>query len=134
MGGKVKLATADSARGLGTGKSDQSLQLDGYQILGQNTLMGTVGYKWMGKPDGSQFRDAPFASLGLSRQLSDTVSVGGILDWRRSVVASRSDQVEFTLYALRNVDKHWRLQAYLYGGSNSASPDVGGGASVNYRY
>lgn len=134
LGGKVKFATADSSKRLGTGKSDQSLQVDLYKMMGRLTLMATLGYKWMGKPVGSGFRNVAYGSGGAVWQLSDPVSVGAIVDWRQSVVATRSDQIELTLFAQRALDKHWKLLAYVYSGSNSSSPDLGGGVSVSYRY
>ena len=134
LGAKLKLATADSTKGLGTGKSDQSLLANVYKTWDKNTLMAGVAYKWMGKPDGSNFRDVASAFVGLSHRLSDETSLGAIVDIRQSVVSTSSDQRELTLYIAHKLSRHWNTQAWLYAGTTSSSPDAGGGASLGYQF
>lgn len=134
LGAKIKLATADSSKGLGTGKSDQTLLINIYKTWGKSTLMVGAAYKWMGKPDRSNFRDVASGFVGVSHRLSDESSVGAIVDLRQSVVSTRSDQRELTLYATRKFTRHWSSQAWLYGGTTPSSPDVGGGASLSYHF
>jgi hypothetical protein len=134
VGAKVKFATADSGRGLGTGKSDQTLLINAYKTWGKNTLMAGAAYKWMGKPDGSNFRDVSSAFVGVSHRLSDETSLGAIVDIRQSVVSTRSGQRELTLYVTHKLTRHWSTQAWLYGGTTPSSPDAGGGASLGYQF
>ena len=46
IGAKVKFATADDDKALGTGKNDYAVQMDGYAPLGSATMFGTLGYRW----------------------------------------------------------------------------------------
>ncbi|MDD5295654.1 MAG: transporter [Rhodocyclaceae bacterium] len=134
VGGKLKLPTADSAKGLGTGKSDESLLINVYKTSGRTTLMAGAAYKWMGKPDGSNFRDVASAFVGVSHGLSDETSVGALVDLRQSVVSTLSDQREITLYVAHKLSRQWNAQAWLYAGTTTASPDAGGGASLGYQF
>lgn len=131
---KLKLPTADEAKGLGTGKQDESLQLDTYHGLGQFSLFSTLGYRWMGKPDGRDYRNIAYATLGGGYALSDVNAVGLMFDFRQAVTRNQSDQGEWTLYLSHKIDPHWKAQIYAYTGTTSASPDQGLGLQFSYRY
>ncbi len=131
---RIKFPTADASKGLGTGERDLALQLNAYKGWGRATLLLGMGYRWMGKPEGSSYRDVLSASAGLAYGLDELTSVGGIVDWRQSVLASLADQRELTLYVSHKLSRQWSLQAYVYAGATDASPDAGGGASLGYRF
>src|SRR3954470_23473752 len=42
--GRLKLATGDETRALGTGSNDKGLQIEGFRRFDRNTLFGVVGY------------------------------------------------------------------------------------------
>lgn len=134
LGSKVKFATANSDQGLGSGKSDQSLQADAYKILGQTTLMATLGYKWLGKPEGSTYQNIAYISTGITWRYSPTLTLGFLLDYRQAILADRSAPLELTLYVQHPLSLNTRLQTYLYLGSNDASPDAGLGTSILYDF
>jgi hypothetical protein len=131
---KAKFATGDQNLGLSTGKNDYALQLDFYKTIGQTSLLGTVGYKWMGKPDGLDFRNVPYASAGIAYKLGVATTVGIIADYRQSVVPTSPSIRELTLYLAHHLDKNWKLQGYLVGGMSDASPDAGVGATIGYAF
>jgi hypothetical protein len=131
---KAKFATGDASQGLGTGKDDYAFQVDAYKTIGQLSLLGTAGYKWMGKPDGSNYRNVPYASAGLAYKFSSENTAGLIADYRRSVLPDTTSQRELTLYLAHHIDRNWKLQAYAVAGMSSSSPDAGAGAMVGYVF
>jgi hypothetical protein len=60
----LKIPTADERRGLGTGKVDAALILVATRMFTEEQqLHFNVGYNWIGKVRGEQFRDALFVGL-----------------------------------------------------------------------
>lgn len=125
---KIKFATADEAKGLGTGENDYALQADLYKTLGKNNLFGTLGYRVMGDPAGVTLNNVFFASLGAGRQYSQETSAGLILDLREKVSATSFPQQELTAYVSHKLGKTWKAQAYALKGFSDGSPDWGAGA------
>lgn len=134
LAGKLKLPTADSRSGLGTGKYDFSLGVNAYKDLGDATLLLGAAYKWLGKPAGSGYRDVASAILGMQVSLSADSAAGGIAEFRQSALAGQADQVELTAYLSLRLSEHGSIQLYVYGGSNSASPEIGGGALFSHHF
>lgn len=132
--GKVKLDTADSSKGLGTGRSDHSLQADIYRVFGEHTLMGTLGHKWTGDPAGVNLRDPLFVSLGWMDKLSDTTMVGVSADYRQKLQDTGAPVRELNAFLIYKLDKHWKLQTYLVKGYSRASAALGGGGFVSYAF
>ena len=73
--GRVKLPTASEQRGLGSGKTDAALQLDANRDFQRASLFGTVGYKWLGKPEGADLKNVLYSSLGASYKVTDAGSL-----------------------------------------------------------
>lgn len=134
LGTKVKLATADESKGLGTGKNDFSVQAEIYRVLGSHTLFGTLGFKKMGDPDGIDLKDPLYTSLGWSFRATQETALGLSYDFRQKIQNSGSPLREATGFLTHKLDKDWKLQAYLVSGFSKASPDIGGGLFVFYTY
>lgn len=134
LGTKVKLATADDSKGLGTGKNDVSVQTEVYRALDKHTLFGTLGYKKMGDPDGIDLRDPFYASLGWSFRASPASAVGLSYDYRQKILDSGAPVREVTGFVTHKLDTNWKLQGYLVSGYSNASPDFGGGVFVMYTH
>jgi len=132
--GKVKLATADSQQGLGTGSNDFSFQSDLYRSFGSHTLLATLGYKRTGDPDGMRLLDPFYASLGWTSRLSASSTLGASADYRQKIQDSGAPLRELTCFAIHKLDQHWKLQAYLVKGFSRSSPDLGGGLFLFYAY
>jgi len=131
--GKLKVATADEDKGLGTGENDLSLQVDGYLPVGETTAFGTLGYKFFGDPETFELDDVWFASLGFSHPATPAVNVGAIADWREATGEGRDPRRELTVFATRDVSELWSLQGYLVKGFSDASPDWAAGAVIIRR-
>lgn len=134
LGAKVKLATADKNKGLGTGENDFSVQTEVYRTLDKHTLFGTLGYKKMGDPDGIDLKDPFYASLGWSFRATQASAVGLSYDFRQKILAGGAPIREVTGFVTHKLDPHWKLQGYLVSGFSNASPDLGGGVFVIHSY
>lgn len=131
---KLKLPTADPDKELGTGKTDWSLQADAWWRTGALTTLVTLGWKKYGDPDGVDFRNPLFASLGLSWRLSATTSIGVFHDWRERLTPRGVEVSEATLYLSWKPEPDWKLQVYAVQGFSDASPDLGVGMLVSRTF
>lgn len=127
LSGKVKLATADEDKGLGTGEENYTLQLDVSKQFGWFTPFGAIGYKFIGNPPDLKFDDKLFASGGFSARLGDRMSVGVVYDWAQSAVSGRSDIQEISPFASIRFGKNFSVDPYALVGLSNSSPDWGVG-------
>ncbi|HNP65261.1 MAG TPA: hypothetical protein PKH39_15095 [Woeseiaceae bacterium] len=125
--GKVKFATADEDKGLGTGESDYSVQADLYKFIDDFTLMSSVGYKFRGDPAGLDLNDVFMASLGGTYKFTQDVNGGLFFDYRESSISGSDSVQELSAFVSRRVSENWRLQVYGLTGFTDSSPDWGGG-------
>lgn len=133
-GGKIKLPTAEQSKGLGTGKTDYSAQLDWYYMPSFITYFASTSYTLTGDSASTHYHN-PFAfSAGLIYALGEGWSVGSLLDYRQSVVSGLPAQREPMLFVQKELGTGWRVQSYVYGGTNSASPDTGWGFMLGKRF
>jgi len=131
LSGKVKFATADERKGLGTGEENYTLQLEVSKQFGWFTPFGAVGYKFIGDPPGVNLNDKVFASGGFSIRMSESVSAGVVYDWAESAVAGRSDIQEISPFASIRLGKNFAIDPYALVGLSNTSPDWGAG--VQFR-
>lgn len=134
LGAKVKLATADEAKGLGTGETDYSLQADFFKPLGAATAFGSLGYRWYGDPPGINLRDVPYGAIGASYRVSAQTSVGVAYDYRARITQAGSPISEASAFWSLRMSPQWRLQVYGIIGFSDASPDAGVGTVLEHRY
>lgn len=132
--GKVKFATADDTRGLGSGENDYTVQADLFRVVDKLTWFGTLGYKQLGDPPGTNLRDVWLASLGGAYKFSDTLSAGSSFDFREASTATGKDQKDLTFFASIKVAKDTKLQPYASTGLSDASPDWGAGLMVGFSF
>jgi len=128
--GKVKLPTADADKGLGTGSTDESVQVDVYQTQDRFTVFADIGYTFFGHSDFVQLDDALYYGLGFSEKLDAVNSLGVSYDARQRVTPGGAPQRELTAFWNRRMDRSTRLQAYVLKGFADGSPDWGIGASL----
>lgn len=128
--GKVKLATADEDKGLGTGEHDFAILLDAYQTMGRATGFGGVGYHILGDAPGQPLDNVWSANLGVSYKVDERDSAGVMLDMRQRVTSSSDPQRELTGFFVRKLDRFWKAQLYALVGLADGSPDWGFGLSA----
>ena len=132
--GKIKFGTADAAKGLGTGMNDYMFQSDIYQISGDLTTFGTIGYKIYGSPAGYTLNNILYGSLGASYKLDQANSAGMMLRVGQASTTTGSSRMEAILFASRKLDKTWKAQGYVLKGFTNSVPDFGIGATIAYQF
>lgn len=134
LGAKVKLGTADEAKGLGTGQNDFSLQADLYKPIGSLNVFGSVGHRWYGDPPGVDLKNVFYWAAGGAYRLSDVTSAGLAYDYRPAITTGGGEISELTAFVTRRLSRELKLQPYLVLGFGRASPDWGAGAQIAYSY
>lgn len=132
--GKVKLGTADETECLGTGEDDLYLQGDFSKGFGALSAFGTLGWRKMGDPPGTPFKDPFYFSLGSSYRLSQTNSLGIAYDYRQELLAGGDPLSEATLYATHRFSQTSRIQGYVVKGFSDSSPDWAVGAVMTWSF
>jgi hypothetical protein len=129
--GKLKLPTADEAKGLGTGEPDFALLVDGYKSFDRVTGFGGLGFHMLGDSPAFPLRNVWSANLGASYKLDERDSVGVMLEGRDRVAPGGSEQRELTGFWTRRFERDWKAQAYMLIGLADGSPDWGAGLSFS---
>jgi hypothetical protein len=129
--GKIKLATADEAKNLGTGENDYAVQVD----LEKGSFFGYLGYRVYGDPPGIDLDNAVYGLVGLSQPLAADTRAGVALYAQQAAAAAGvDDQLELGVFLSRRLGKDGRLRPYVVFGLSDGSPDWGVGVTITlYR-
>jgi len=128
--GKLKLGTASSADGLGTGKNDYAFQTDVFQLTGSLTSFATLGYKMFGRPTGYTLNNVFYGLLGGSYQFDQETYGGMMLNLAQKSTATGEPRMEAIIFASHKLDKNLKAQGYVLKGFTRSVPDWGIGASI----
>lgn len=128
--GKVKLPTADEAKGLGTGELDLVFLAEAYKTFDRTTAFAGIGFHILGDAPGLPLDNVWSASLGASYRIDQRDSAGVSLDGRERAAPGAARQRELTGFFMRRLDRFWRAQAYVLVGMADGSPDWGFGLSA----
>src|SRR5688500_2220409 len=128
--GKLKLGTANEARGLGTGEHDVAFLADAYRTFDRVTGFGGIGYHILGDSPSLPLDNVWSANLGASYKLDERDNAGVMLEGRQRVAPRASPQRELTGFWGRKLDRAWKAQAYALIGLADGSPDWGAGLSL----
>jgi hypothetical protein len=131
---KAKLATADTAKGLGTGENDYSLLTDLYYLAGAWTPFATVSYRFTGDPAGSDLKNVWGGTLGLGYKQSTSDSLGLMWDSRQASTATGVASNEATAYWVHKFGGGLKLQTYAVKGFSDGSADWGLGAILSKTF
>jgi hypothetical protein len=134
LGAKVKLGTANSDKGLGTGENDYSVQADFFKTLGALTPFASIGYRFYGDPPGVDFRNVFYGSVGAAYRVSRQTTAGVAYDFRDAVFAGGPRVSELTGYVSQKLSQNTKLQVYAIVGFSDASPNFGAGLNLSYSY
>ena len=132
--GRVKLPTASEQRGLGSGKTDFALQLDANRDFQRASVFGTVGYKWLGRPEGIDLKNVLYGSLGASYKVTDAGSLGAAYDFASAALAGVSRPSELSVFFTQKFSRTAKLNVYVLKGLSNGSPDWGGGVKYTYLF
>ncbi|HEC20678.1 MAG TPA: hypothetical protein ENI97_15285 [Gammaproteobacteria bacterium] len=131
---KIKFATADADKGLGTGENDYYFQLDG--LVGTDTAQPffTLGYVITGDPAGFSFKDVPYGSLGLMIKTGASSSLGLSYDYRQSSVSGSDDVSQASVFIDWETSTRISLGLSATTGFSDSSPDAGFGLNLSRRF
>jgi len=130
VGAKVRVPTASTRKGLGTGHFAGDLQFDVTQVMGPWTLFAGVGYGLRDSRDAD--RNPWSATAGFGRTLSERWSAGMFYSWRQAAIAGGEGAQEafaYTSYAFSD-----RVSVTLYGATGFSRDSVDREIGVRYSY
>jgi len=129
VGAGVKLPTADEE--LGTGETDYNVQLGVRQPLsGSVTLLGSLGYQWLGDPVAFELEDGPTAMLGVNYAANPRANFGIQANFRSAYLAGFDDQILVNPYFRFDSDGGWAFTGYATAGLTDSTPDFGLGMVI----
>lgn len=132
--GKVKLGTADSTQGLGTGENDYAFETDVARRQAAVTTFGKLGYKIFGSPPTYTLHNVFYGAAGLDYKLDPANNGGVMVSYRQKAVIGGYDHREALLYANHKINVNWKAQGYIVKGFSKGSPDLALGAMANYQF
>jgi hypothetical protein len=131
---KIKFATADAAKELGSGKNDYTALTDVFYLAGAWTPFATVSYRVTGDPAGSNLKNVWGATLGLGYKQSPADSLGLMWDIRQASTVQGVESNEATAYWVHKFGGGIKLQTYLVKGFSHGSADWGLGAMFSKTF
>lgn len=125
----VKLPTASTAKGLGTGETDYWVGADVSKALGPVVPFAGVQYTKIGDPDGAELRDTWAGQAGAAFRLGGSTSAhAGYSISEGASVLSRDEQ---RVFGGLNTGLGGRVSLGVYGSAGVSGPaDVGAGVSL----
>lgn len=121
--GRVKLPTASSNNGLGTGKADVGVVGTVRKRLDRGWLYAEAGYLAVGKPAGTALQNAVLWGVGGGRQLASQVYLLGSAFGNTTVVNGYSAPVEVGAGIGVRVTPHLSITGLPSVGLSNASPN-----------
>lgn len=121
--GKVKFATADPEKALGTGENDYTLQASLYQALGAWVPYLEISYRWKGDPPGIDYANVWYATAGTIYRFNKNWSAGADYAWRERLTPAGAGISEAMVYLNHKIGDRRKLNVYGVTGFSSASPD-----------
>lgn len=128
LGGNVKLATADEARGLGTGANDVGVAVDGWRQLGRAAVFGGAGYTRLGASPYIDVDAVANASAGMS-VTAGRGRVGAAYAWRESASSLSDARRELSGFVTLPGGARNEVQLYATKGLSDGSADWGAGVA-----
>ena len=131
--GRIKLPTASSRKGIGTGKVDVTLAADVVGTFGPTSVYAGARRRFLGRSAQFPLRDGWGFGGGLSHQMSSAITLGADYDWLQSATAGRGPISEGSVWISARLNRHVRLQAYGGAGFSARSADALGGLTLVWK-
>lgn len=131
---KIKLGTASSSKGLGTGENDYEPGVTfEWTVATKYFPFADIGYRIVGEPAGSSFNNILTYDAGLMYQLTDKHFLTGMFFGQQAVQSG--DPAPADLMAVWSYKKtpELTIQVYVDKGLSDGSPDIMLGAGVQRR-
>lgn len=124
---KIKFATASTSSGLGTGRNDYEPGVMLQQVASPHLFpFAKIGYRFVGKPNGSRYRNIFTYKLGATYALSHKSFLTPMFSGQQSLIPGNSNPADLILAWNYNVTaKGSGIQLYVDKGLSSGSADFG---------
>ena len=131
----IKLPSADENRGLGTGETDYSVQVDLSKNVRNSVFFATLGHSIRGKSNIYQgLRDSTFVQFGMARPLSPRLNIGIFYDFRERASLFSPEVHELVPYFSWQLSPNWTFTGMTARGFTDASADVTALGQLSYRW
>lgn len=132
MIGKVKLPTASESKGLGTGTTDFTAEVELTKVLGDTSVSLRGGRRFNGSSAAFPLQDVWQAGGGIYHT-AGKLMLGLDYDWRDAALPTVANRSELTGSLGYKLTDAFRLQGYAYTGLSDGSPNIGAGLQLVYR-
>ncbi len=131
--GRIKLPTASSRKGIGTGKVDVTLAADVVGTFGPTSVYAGARRRFLGRSVQFPLRDGWGFGGGASHQITSALTLGADYDWLQSAAPGRGPISEGSLWISAKLSRQVRLQAYGGAGFSARSADALGGLTLVWK-
>lgn len=133
--GRVKVPTADSDRGLGTGRFDESFGVEmSKKLIGNWLGFVDFGYTFIGDPEDVNLRNQWYYDFGVGYNLTNNLLVSMYYEEYRALIEGLSNPRDL-LFALNyKATSALRFNASILVGLSSGAPDYGLTGGISWRF
>jgi hypothetical protein len=131
---KVKIPTGRDNPSLSTGKTDYGFGVEVDKQVSPVLLFGDLSYTVTGKVVGLNLQNRIGGSFGVGGKLSESTTLSGLLDWRRSIVTGNENPTELVGVITYRLSPTVTVSPNVYFGLTNSSPTVGGGVELAFRF
>lgn len=130
----VKIPTASTDNGLGTGKFDAGIGVDLTKWLDDVHLLGEGYYTWQGKADGFALNNYFSYSGGVGYQLTGNFEPMVLVKGATAPSDYSSELLEVRIRAILSLSRSTFLDMFGSRGIADSSPEFGGGIAIIYSF
>lgn len=120
----VKIPTADSDNGLGTGKADYGAVLSASRHLKKIKISAMGGYVIVGDSSVQDYNDIYLYGVGVSKVFGRT-GISTSFEGRRSLISGDNDPKDITLGIFHVINAKYSVRGGISYGLNNGGPDYG---------
>jgi hypothetical protein len=131
--GTIKLGTAKSSEGLGTGETDYALQADALKDFSRVGVFGTVGYVVRGDPGIIHLRNVPFGEIGADVLVVPGARAGVSFGYRASAILNYEASREAALFVAFAGPGGLIIHPSVLKGFGNSSPSWGVGVTLSWK-
>ena len=134
LSGQVKVPTASTAKGLGTGEFDYAVGAELSRTFGRVTPFVGVGYTLPGDPEGYELSNSLSARAGAAVQMGERVRGHVAYGYAQSVSPLIPDEQQISTGVNAGLSERLSLGLYGSAGLSEGSPDVGAGVRLGTSF
>lgn len=133
--GKVKIPTASSSKGLGTGEFDAGGGVElSKTFIEKWVAYGDFYYMYIGDPPGLNLRNQFIFDLGAGYWITQKFQANVFYEQRTALVSGQPDPRSLIFSAFYKINETWRVNSSLEAGLSNGAPDFGLSAGVAARF